>query len=110
MLYQLSYQGIGRSIAQGLFRGKGFLCIFRQKLVRHRNDLVLANSPPYCRKPNRETSKREINQFSGKANSRAIQHFFARRTGFAFHSWRNFQLPAYSRNLDDAVGPDDSFH
>jgi hypothetical protein len=34
MLYQLSYQGIGRSIAQGKFMRKGFLSVFPAKHAR----------------------------------------------------------------------------
>jgi hypothetical protein len=103
MLYQLSYQGIGRSIAQGLFRGKGFLCIFRQKLFAGENDLVLAHRHPYCRKSNSETIKREVHQLSWKTNSGAVEYLFARWIGHIADSRRDFQFSAHSGCLDVAA-------
>jgi hypothetical protein len=100
MLYQLSYQGIARPIAQGLLAGKAFLCFFTL-------DLDLSQSIPYCGACSGDGT-REVHQILGSAGQGSGQPVFAGGPWRSDDSRRNIQLPAGAWHLDVADRPSHS--
>jgi hypothetical protein len=96
MLYQLSYQGIRRDIAQGHFSGKAFLCFFTI-------DLVLSQSAPYCGACS-GGGAREVHQVFKPADPGTVQPVSAGGLGY-FDDYRGlFQLSSGSRDMDATAG------